>query len=534
MQQPQPYNPAPAYGSQQPTMPVQTMQPGLGMPVGPTPMTMPGQMGMPGYAMPMASAGMPMAYAAPMTAMPMQMPVQAMPMMAMPMQAQPMGYGAMPMGYGPQSAPPPVPPPGMEPLSSYGAQTTATAVIDPMAPVVSAAVVDPMAPIDPMAAYGAAAGGVGLATAVPNGSLPVGTAIGAIPGEAPEEPGLKKLKAPTAAAVAHAQQREATSGGGLVWAGVCIGAVCLAIAVLAALNSGDSGEDSTELANNPPKRVIHKVPDRPAPQPRPARPERPEVVRPKPKPEERDAIGMKPAEPTPMPKPVEPMPTPMPEKPVDPPPMPKPPEPMPKPPEPQKPLPTKEQVAELAQQLSKTRLALSEGNMEDAKLTLAAAAKLPKLPEHEAMYERMAMLVDYNGQFWDAIDKALREIKAKSANELMVGSQVLLIVDVMPEEKKIILRIAGQNRTYSYHALPGGIAVAIADKWFNQSDPASKVMKGAYAAVNKAGNVEKAKAMWDEAIAAGVDIKALPAVIDDKYDGFEQDLEKAMAARTPK
>ena len=73
--------------------------------------------------------------------------------------------------------------------------------------------------------------------------------------------------------------------------------------------------------------------------------------------------------------------------------------------------------------------------------------------------------------------------------------------------------------------------MAIADKWLDDKDPASRVVKGAYAAVNKAGNVDKARIMWDEAIAAGLDVKALVPVLEDKYDGLEKDLDKAVQAR---
>lgn len=198
-------------------------------------------------------------------------------------------------------------------------------------------------------------------------------------------------------------------------------------------------------------------------------------------------------------------------------------------PKPEAPLPMKQQVAELAKALQTAKLALSEGNVEEAKIELEKAKALPKLPEHEPLVDRMSMLVEYNAQFWGAISEAMKSFSDGTDTELMVGSQVLLVVEAFPE--KIILRVAGQNKTYALKDLPGGIAVAIADKWLDESDPASRVVKGAYAAVNKAGNVDKARIMWDEATAAGLDMKALLPVLEDKYDGLEKDLDKAMQAR---
>jgi hypothetical protein len=153
------------------------------------------------------------------------------------------------------------------------------------------------------------------------------------------------------------------------------------------------------------------------------------------------------------------------------------------------------------------------------------------LPEHEALYERMELLTNYNEQFWDAVKEAVKSFE--SGTEIVVGSNVIIVVEVLPEDR-IILRIAGRNQTFPIKELKAGIAMAIAEQWFKEGDPTALVMKGAYAAANKAGNIERAKEWWSEAQAGGVDVKELVPVIDDTYDALEQDLEKAMKAREMK
>lgn len=500
-----------------------------------------------------------------MPAQPAPLPAQPTPMLAQPAPLQPMpnGYAAAPnmYSYGTQAQPqmpvafampvPAMPQPGMypgtAPLAAPGwyqqpaqppppmspqapptaypmAALPVSGAIDPMAP---AALLDPMAPIDPMSPFGQMP--VASVAYGETAAMPMGVAVAAE--TSPSRGAEATFKGPSAAQAANSRSRSGADP--VVWGGIMLAGVFVAAGVWFAMNNDN---ETVEIAkntnrvtnqverNNPPVGVNPVPSPKPWPKPVPAPTPLPNPKPPEPGP--MPAPMPKPPEPAPMPKPPEPMPAPVP-VPVPPtPPVPTPPEPAPKP---EMPLPTKQEVTDLAKALQTAKLALSEGNVEDAKIQLEKAKSLPKLPEHEPLVQRMSMLVEYNDQFWNAIDEAMKSFKEGMNSELMVGSQVLLVVEPFPD--KIILRIAGQNKTYALKDLPGGIAVAIADKWLNESDPASRVVKGAYAAVNKAGNVDKARIMWDEATAAGLDMKALMPVLEDKYDGLEKDLDKAMQAR---
>ncbi len=512
-QQPAPvaYQPQPQQHQPQPQQPQPMYQP---MPGQPMPGSYAPQPGM--YAQPMHPLGMHPQGMQPQMPMAYAMPMHTMPQPGMYPGSAPM---AAPGWYQPPAMPPPASAYPMASLAPSG-------LYDPMS---TAAPVDPMAPIDPMAPFGQAP----VATiaspyedvAAATSAVPMGVAIGSA--SAPQTEAMNiGLKGPSTAQAA--KNRSRSSADPVVWGGIALAAVFVIAGVWFAVNN-QAGE-SVDVAKKQ-ERVATQV----------VRKDPPPSVKPEPKPVPKP-IPL--PVPMPLPKPVEPAPIP------EPAPMPKPPEPMPKPPEPtpiptpepvppkppepaptpEMPLPTKQDVAALATALSSARLALSEGNIADAKTQLEKAKSLPAMPEHKALVERMSMLVEYNDQFWKAVSEAMKTFQDGTDSELMVGNQVLAVVEGFPD--KIILRIAGQNRTYALKDLPGGIAVAIADKWLDEKDPASRVVKGAYAAVNKAGNVDKARTLWDEAMAGGLDIKALMPVLDDKYDGLEKDLDKAMQART--
>ncbi len=108
-------------------------------------------------------------------------------------------------------------------------------------------------------------------------------------------------------------------------------------------------------------------------------------------------------------------------------------------------------------------------------------------------------LAGYVRQFRKAIEAATSEMEA--ASSFQVGSSTTVgVVETFPD--KIILRVAGMNRTYPFQDLPIGLAVAIADFKLEQIRPVSLVVKGAYVAVDKrvdSEQLDKAKAWWQEA-----------------------------------
>jgi hypothetical protein len=91
---------------------------------------------------------------------------------------------------------------------------------------------------------------------------------------------------------------------------------------------------------------------------------------------------------------------------------------------------------------------------------------------------------------------------------------------------KIVLRVAGMNKTYSFNDLPPGLALALADFKLPAADPASNVSKGAYLLVHKRSDSEtreKAQALWEQAQSAGTNLTHLMPSLEDNYAKLSED-----------
>ena len=178
---------------------------------------------------------------------------------------------------------------------------------------------------------------------------------------------------------------------------------------------------------------------------------------------------------------------------------------------------TRKELVALADALNTARTALGEQNFDVADTELAKAKGLARLPEHKQKLERLEQLAHYVKGFWDAVKQAVSGFEG--TEEFMVGSTVVVVIEGTPET--ITIKFNGIRRRYPILQLPPGLAVALADQWFDQTKPENLVFKGAYVAVMRNADEEdlsKGRGWWQQAIAKGVDITSLMPVYDDTYD----------------
>ena len=183
---------------------------------------------------------------------------------------------------------------------------------------------------------------------------------------------------------------------------------------------------------------------------------------------------------------------------------------------------TPEEVAALAKALKAAHAAILNGEYEAAQAELDKVESLPKRPEHHAKYERLTLLAGYAKNFCSALKQAVAGLHA--GDDIQVGGSAA-VGFVSAAKDSITLRVTGTNRTYALDKLPPGLAVAIADRWLNEDDPASPAMKGAYLASLKDLDEErraKARQWLEEASKKGIEGE-LHKVLDDTYD-LEKDL----------
>jgi hypothetical protein len=96
--------------------------------------------------------------------------------------------------------------------------------------------------------------------------------------------------------------------------------------------------------------------------------------------------------------------------------------------------------------------------------------------------------------FWQAVAEGIKGVD--QAGELQVGSTFVSIVET--GDDYILIRAAGENRRYTLKQLPSGLAMALANRWFD-SKPDNDVLRGAFMFVDPKGGAAEARRLWQQA-----------------------------------
>jgi hypothetical protein len=160
-------------------------------------------------------------------------------------------------------------------------------------------------------------------------------------------------------------------------------------------------------------------------------------------------------------------------------------------------------AARLNRLLSDVRHKLGERDLDDANRLMAEATPLAVTPEQTDRVARMATLVRYVGEFWNAVRDAMGGLKV--TDEIDVGSTKVIVVD--KDERSLTIHLGGGNKHFTLRDMPSGFAVALADRWLDPKKPENKVFVGSFYAVDPIlleNDPDNAKRLWDDASAAGV------------------------------
>lgn len=195
-------------------------------------------------------------------------------------------------------------------------------------------------------------------------------------------------------------------------------------------------------------------------------------------------------------------------------------------PEPTKPEPTKPEptptpepspaeLAELSQLLTAAKTALGDFSFKEANASLRKADALAKLQEHVDKVSRLKAISSMAEQFQKAIVTTLGTLEAGDVIKVGASTEAA-IVEATPQ--KLVIRVAGQNRTYAINDLPLGLATNLGERSLDSNAPSTKLLKGAFVFVDKRTTPEqlsKVRTWWQEAGPQGREV--LP-VLDDTYD----------------
>jgi hypothetical protein len=169
--------------------------------------------------------------------------------------------------------------------------------------------------------------------------------------------------------------------------------------------------------------------------------------------------------------------------------------------------PTPQQTA-----LQDLRAAIAGRDLPGMKVKLEAAQKLKGESAYDNELQRVEHLSNYVTQFWQSVDRVGKTMQATTIREITIGDVVAAFVEY--ENGTLVIRVNGQNRTYTLQNMPLKVALAVSQQELKPDVANNKVYFGAVLAMDAKGDRKLARQMWDEALAAKVDVKYLLPELD--------------------
>ncbi|HEX3655729.1 MAG TPA: hypothetical protein VHV55_07990 [Pirellulales bacterium] len=161
-----------------------------------------------------------------------------------------------------------------------------------------------------------------------------------------------------------------------------------------------------------------------------------------------------------------------------------------------------EEKAAVGRSLAATRSALAERNFPKVEEQLNLAMLEASSSESLAAIGRMRSLEDAYKEFWHAVRQSCKGLK--SVDELEVDGKKMIVIDADTEHLSV--RADGQSRDYMIEKLPSNMALSLAEQWLHPNDPSSKVVLGAFLAVDPKGDRQEARELWQEAVRQGSEV----------------------------
>jgi hypothetical protein len=169
-----------------------------------------------------------------------------------------------------------------------------------------------------------------------------------------------------------------------------------------------------------------------------------------------------------------------------------------------------EEAAAVAKTLASARIAMGDRNLKKADEQLDLATLESASGESLAAVGRMRNLLGKVRGFWNAVHEASGALKA--ADELVVDGQTVIVVESSKE--KLTVRAEGGNRNYTVEKMPAALAKVLAERVLKLDNADSKVLLGAFQAVDPKGDRALARQLWQQATDSGANIAGLIADLD--------------------
>lgn len=154
--------------------------------------------------------------------------------------------------------------------------------------------------------------------------------------------------------------------------------------------------------------------------------------------------------------------------------------------------------------------AAGRGDVDAVNGKIAAARALRGEAGFDRDLARLEELTTYALRFWEHAEGVTKGLKG--TEELVVGEQRVAVVE--SANGILVLRVAGQNKSYTRATMPARLVLTLATRELNAADPGTKVHIGAFLALDGRGDRKLARQYWDEAAKAGLDVARLLPELD--------------------
>ncbi|MFZ5830540.1 MAG: hypothetical protein ACOY3P_10650 [Planctomycetota bacterium] len=160
--------------------------------------------------------------------------------------------------------------------------------------------------------------------------------------------------------------------------------------------------------------------------------------------------------------------------------------------------------AAFSQAVAAARKALAQRDIPAGREELERASQSAQSSTDREEIRRLDLLSTHLESFWTRVRTGLP--KLEGGEEFEIGGTRVAIVEA--NESRVVIRAAGQNRSYSLGVMPAALVLAVAEKQA-EYDANWRLLKGCFLAMDPGGDREAARALWQEAAQGGVETKTL-------------------------
>lgn len=171
---------------------------------------------------------------------------------------------------------------------------------------------------------------------------------------------------------------------------------------------------------------------------------------------------------------------------------------------------TPEQTAAFDKALLNVRSLLAGRNVDGLGAALQQAKSLARSPEQHKELTRIEEFAGYVAGFWNAVRESMKGLQLN--DEIKIGSTVLVVVSA--DQSEVTFHRPGRNDTYTVANMPGGVAFALAERWYDKVNPVNKIYLGAFHAADPSGDPAEARRLWEAANKSGASATDLMPLLD--------------------